>query len=52
MKEIRPLGSGAFGTVYLAEDPSNEKQYVVKECITENKTEKVQEFLKREPENL
>ena len=52
MKEIRPLGSGAFGTVYLAEDPSNSKQYVVKECLTTGKTEKVQELLKREPENL
>ncbi len=25
LKKIRVLGSGAFGTVYLAEDPSNGK---------------------------
>jgi serine/threonine protein kinase len=34
LKKIRVLGSGTFGTVYLAEDPSNEKQYVVKEVFT------------------
>ena len=39
-----------FGSVYLAEDPSNGKQYVVKECFTQGKTEKVQKLLVREPE--
>ena len=52
MKKIRPLGKGKFGTVYLAEDPSNGKNYVVKECVAPGKPEKVQELLKREPVNL
>ena len=42
LKKIRPLGSGGFSSVYLAEDPSNGKQYVVKECITSGKNEKIQ----------
>ena len=38
--------------VYVAEDPTNGKQYVVKECVTAGKTEEIQKLLKREPENL
>ncbi len=29
-----------FGSVFLAEDPSNGKQYVIKECVTRDKDEK------------
>ena len=50
LKEIKVLGSGNFGVVYLAEDPSNGKQYVVKEVFTQGKTEKIQKLLVREPE--
>ena len=52
LKKIRVLGSGAFGTVYLAEDPSNRKQYVVKEVFTQGKPEKTQQLLLDEPEKL
>ena len=39
-----------FGSVHLAEDPSNGKQYVVKECFTRDKDEKTKQLLVREPE--
>jgi hypothetical protein len=39
LNKIRQLGQGVFGSVYLAEDPSNGKQYVVKECFTQDKPE-------------
>ena len=45
MKKIEPLGSGNFGTVYLAEDPSDGKKYVVKEVMTKNKNEKLKHEL-------
>jgi hypothetical protein len=41
-----------FGSVFLAEDPSNGKQYVVKECVTKDKSERVQKLLWQEPKNL
>ena len=41
MEEIGPLGQGAFGSVYLAEDPSDGKKFVVKEVMTYNKNEKL-----------
>ena len=34
LKKVEVLGSGNFGTVYLTEDISNGKQYVVKEVFT------------------
>ena len=52
LKKIRVLGSGAFGTVYLAEDLSNGKQYVVKEVFTQGKPQKTQQLLLDEPEKL
>ena len=52
LKKIRVLGSGAFATVYLAEDPSNGKQYVVKEVFTQGKPQKTQQLLLDEPEKL
>ena len=36
----------------MAEDPSNGKKYVVKECLTSGKTEKIQKLLISEPESL
>ncbi len=50
MREIRVLGSGNFGVVHLAEDPANKKQYVVKEVFTQGKSEKIRQFLEKEPE--
>jgi len=50
LKKIRPLGSGAFGTVYLAEDPSDGKQYAVKEVFADDKSEKIQKLLLAEPD--
>jgi len=38
-----------FGSVYLAEDPSNGKKFVVKECITTGKSTKTKDLLTREP---
>ncbi len=52
LKKIRVLGSGAFATVYLAEDPSNGKQYVVKEVFTQGKPQKTQQLLLDEPQKL
>ncbi len=52
LKKIRVLGSGAFGTVYLVEDPSNWKKYVVKEVFTQGKPQKTQQLLLDEPEKL
>ena len=49
LKEIKVLGSGNFGTVYLAKDLTSGKLYVVKEVFTQGKTEKVQQLLFREP---
>ena len=37
LNKIGPLGQGAFGSVYLAENPFNGKQYVIKECFTQGK---------------
>ncbi len=34
LREIRKLGSGAFGIVYLAESLHDGKLYVVKEMLT------------------
>ena len=50
LKEIEPLGSGNFGIVYLAEDLSDGKKYVVKEVMTKNKNEKIQKLLLNEPD--
>ena len=52
LKKIRVLGSGAFAIVYLAEDPSSGKQYVVKEVFTQGKPQKTQQLLLDEPEKL
>jgi len=50
LTKIKPLGSGNFGVVYLAEDPSNGKQYVVKEVLASGKSEKVMKLLESEPD--
>ncbi len=50
LKKIRPLGAGTFGTVYLAEDPSDGSQYVVKEVLTLGRKEGIQKLLKNEPD--
>jgi len=41
-----------FGSVYLAEDLSNGNLYVVKECMTTGRPEKIQKLLEREPVQL
>ncbi len=38
--------------MYLAEDSSNGKQYVVKECFTKDKDEKIKKLLEKEPDSL
>jgi len=50
LKEIKPLGVGTFGTVYLAEDPSDGSEYVVKEVFTLGRKESLQKLLKNEPD--
>jgi serine/threonine protein kinase len=52
LEEIKPLGQGAFGSVYLAEDPSDGKKYVVKEVMTSNKNENLEKLLLSEPDKL
>ena len=52
MKEIKVLGNGSFGMVYLAEDPSNGKQYIAKVCYVNGKSDKVEQYLLDEPKKL
>ena len=42
LNKIKLLGKGAFGSVYLAVNPFNGKQYVVKEDFTQDIPEKTQ----------
>ena len=42
LNKIKLLGKGAFGSVYLAVNPFNSKQYVVKEDFTQDIPEKTQ----------
>ena len=52
LKKIKLLDQGSLGTVYLAEDSSTGKQYIVKECMTLGKTENIKRLLLREPAKL
>jgi len=49
LKEIEPLGSGNYGTVYLTEDTFDGKKYVAKVVTTRNKSEKIEKLLLSEP---
>ena len=52
MKEFESLGSEIFWSVYLAEDPSDWKQYLVKELMTKNQDERVEKLILSEPDQL